>query len=380
MSPVSSRTFVHGPLSGHLHYIDRLRIVITVMVVAHHGAQAYAPTGGAWPVSEPERSALLGPFLSVNAGFFMGLFFLLSGYFVPGSLARKGPLRFVLDRLARLGVPLVVIAFGVFALIGYGDAGDGRSFWAYYRDVYIGDWKVQYGPLWFVFHLLVYSLAYVVLAACIPALRTARREEAPGHHALIGLALALAAAGTLVRLAYRQNQWVDLFGFLPSEPAHLPQYLILFGVGTLAGRRGWFETLPRTVGLAWLRMGLLLAAFWFILDYLRAYGGIDLLGSAARLALYPLWEAALCVGLCVGLVTHAREHGNRPAPWLGPVAGASYGVYLLHAFVVVGLNMAFLGLALPPFAKFLAVTGLTLAISFPAIIGLRRIPTVTRVL
>ena len=77
---------------------------------------------------------------------------------------------------------------------------------------------------------------------------------------------------------------------------------------------------------------------------------------------------------------YAREHWNRPGRWLNGLAGASYGVYLLHVFIVVGLNMAFLGVPLPPFAKFLLVTALTLLLNFPLVMALRRIPGVARVL
>ena len=87
-----------------LFYINWLRVLLVSLVVAHHAGQAYGPTGGAWPVFEPERTALLGPFFAVNAAFFMGFFFLISGYFVPGSLARKGAARFIRDRLIRLGI------------------------------------------------------------------------------------------------------------------------------------------------------------------------------------------------------------------------------------------------------------------------------------
>jgi fucose 4-O-acetylase-like acetyltransferase len=41
----------------------------------------------------------------------MGVLFLISGYVSPGSLDRKGPRRFVTDRLIRLGIPLLVFFF-----------------------------------------------------------------------------------------------------------------------------------------------------------------------------------------------------------------------------------------------------------------------------
>ena len=374
------RDDVHERPPHRLPYIDWLRVLVISLVVAHHAAQAYGPTGGAWPVSEPERTALLGPFFPVNAGFMMGLFFLISGYFVPGSLARKGSTRFVLDRLVRLGVPLVVIGFGVFALVGYGGAGGGRGFLAYYRDTYIGNWEVEFGPLWFVFHLLLYSIVYAVLAKAFPALTTDGRRPAMGHGALVALVAVIAVAGGVARTAYSQDTWVHLFGVIPAEPAHLPQYVVLFALGTVAGRHRWFDTIPRAVGGTWLRIGLAAAVLWYALRYLDSYAGIRLLDGPAMGVLFPFWEAVLCVGLCVGLVVHAREHWARPSRWLAGLAGATYGVYLLHVFIVVGLNMAFLGLPFPPFAKFLLVTAATLPVGFAAAMALSRIPGVARVL
>ena len=40
-----------------LAYIDSLRVALIVLVVAHHAAQPYGPTGGAWPIAHPEQSA-----------------------------------------------------------------------------------------------------------------------------------------------------------------------------------------------------------------------------------------------------------------------------------------------------------------------------------
>ena len=69
--------------SIRLFGLDKLRVALTFLVIAHHAAQAYGPNGGGWPIFNDERSAVLGPFFSVNAAFFMGLFFLIAGYFVP---------------------------------------------------------------------------------------------------------------------------------------------------------------------------------------------------------------------------------------------------------------------------------------------------------
>ena len=97
--------------SGRTDFIDRLRVVLTALVIAHHTAISYGGSGS-WfyrEVTDGGRpsSLLLTLFCAVNQSFFMGMFFLLAGYFTPGSLRRKGPARFLMDRGLRLGVPLL---------------------------------------------------------------------------------------------------------------------------------------------------------------------------------------------------------------------------------------------------------------------------------
>lgn len=79
-----------------LYYLDTLKVMLTVLVVFHHAAEAYSPYS-AWvyhPSREEEMMPLIWHFHSVNASFFMGLFFLIAGYFVPCSMPpTAGPCR-----------------------------------------------------------------------------------------------------------------------------------------------------------------------------------------------------------------------------------------------------------------------------------------------
>lgn len=68
------------------------------MVIVHHAAQAYGPTGGAWPVEDASRSDWFRPFYTVNAAVGLGLLFLLAGYFTGRSYDRKGARRFLWER------------------------------------------------------------------------------------------------------------------------------------------------------------------------------------------------------------------------------------------------------------------------------------------
>jgi hypothetical protein len=98
-----------------------LRMFVTLMVVAHHAMLAYYPFAPppassllaeqwwrAFPVVDADRCGAFATVVAFNDNFFMSLMFLLSGLFVWKSLERKGPARFLRDRVLRLGVPFVV--------------------------------------------------------------------------------------------------------------------------------------------------------------------------------------------------------------------------------------------------------------------------------
>ncbi|GAA2874175.1 hypothetical protein GCM10020220_074460 [Nonomuraea rubra] len=75
-----------------LYAIDNLRILLTALVVAHHVAITYGNIP-LWYYVEPAKDPsgiALDILVVTNQAFFMGFFFLLSGFFTPGSYDRKG--------------------------------------------------------------------------------------------------------------------------------------------------------------------------------------------------------------------------------------------------------------------------------------------------
>ena len=78
--------------NGKWYYLDTLKVMLTILVVFHHAAEAYSPYS-AWvykPSNKEEMMPLIWHFNSVNAAFFMGLFFFIAGYFVPRSYDKQG--------------------------------------------------------------------------------------------------------------------------------------------------------------------------------------------------------------------------------------------------------------------------------------------------
>jgi glucan biosynthesis protein C len=101
--------------TARLYFIDYWRASLIILVVLHHIALVYGAGAPFYyvepPTNDPLAYALLLLFILFNQSWFMGAFFLISGYFTAGSFDRKGAASFLKDRLLRLGIPLLVATF-----------------------------------------------------------------------------------------------------------------------------------------------------------------------------------------------------------------------------------------------------------------------------
>jgi glucans biosynthesis protein C len=338
-----------------LFYLDTVRILLTVLVIAHHVGQAYGPTGGYWPVQEPARAAVLGPFFTVNRSFFMSLFFMISGYFMVAAYQRSRPARFLRSRLVRLGVP--VLAFAALML-------PARVF---LFGEHIGRWDdiLNAGHLWYLEHLLLFSILYVLWRRIrdgrnAPQPGQDARRAAPGLPVTFAALLIVAAACGMVRLWSPIDRWMNLLGFFRVAFADVPRDLAFFIFGAMAFRRGWFESFPFRRGMAWLAIGCAAAAAWY------AYALIPhgRLGEPAFGIVYLVWEELVCFGMCIGLLVLFRQVAKGQGALGRWLAANQYSAYVWHPLLIVPLQAAFLALPLDAFVKFLAVTATGVPIVF----------------
>ena len=363
--------------SGHLAYVDALRVVLIMLVVAHHSVEAYV---NAHPPEIPLPDPPLvraSVFLGVNAAFFMGLFFLLAGYFTPGAFDRKGAPVFLGDRGRRLGLPLLFGTVAIVPITGWAHlaldpAVPPVSYWTYLTRYFLptgplhrflfGDapkpdfwpkWEgwppMNLGHLWFLEHLLVYALLYAAVRAFIPADRGSAARNPPTHLAIAAYAVLLAAATFVVRIWYPQDRWIGFLGFIQMEPAHIPQYASLFVIGLLAGPRRWIEIMPTRRGLAWLAVGVGLAALAYLWAAFATVRGPDS-GSW----FICTWEAFLCVGFCVGLPVAFRELAIGTGLLWRVLAGNVLAVYVFHMPIVLLLQWALIGAPGPKWLRLVA--------------------------
>ncbi len=348
-----------------LYYLDNLKVALTVLLIAHHVGQAYGPTGGTWPIQETARAALLGPFFTVNRSFFMSLFFLISGYFVARSFDAKPGWPFVKSRLLRLGVPLLVfsllmIPLQIFVFGAPGSDGPGSA------------WPIDVGYMWYVEHLLIFSLAYALWRV----IRGRRGAPIPTEaHPLrvwsvLVFAVLLAAASAAIRIAYPIDRWVYLLGFFRVAFADVPRDLSFFVLGIVAFRRNWLKTVTAKAGRNWLVVGVALVAFWYAYA-LGLYKILPISGIGFDVV-RVLWEAVLCCALCIGLIVLFRERINVHGRLAVALGKSQYAAYIFHVPVILAFQFAILNVSLPPLAKFALVTLASIPATFVIANAVRR--------
>ena len=344
-------------ISKRLYFFDNLRVALTVLLIAHHVAQAYGPTGGDWPIQEAARSPLLGPFFTVNRSFFMSLFFMIAGYFAAMSCDAKGPRAFMRGRLLRLGLPvvawavIVAVPFQVFA-VRSANGGLGSP------------WPLDVGHLWFLEHLLILSAVYALWRALRPGRAATAPEEArpPRTWAILLFALGIAVASGLIRIWRPIDRWDDLLGFVKVAFADAPRDVAFFFVGILTFRRGWLSSFSTRAGYGWLAVGLGGAALWYAYDP-WLYGVLHP-SSTAHDVFRLLWEGLFVCGICIGLTVLFREKLNVQGRISKALAEGQYAAYIFHLPIVLLFQAPVVGLAMAPLAKFALVTVLSVPVTF----------------
>ena len=376
--------------AGRLFFIDNIRVLLTIQVLLFHLAIIYAGTGS-WFYEEGREDFITGAlgawFVAVSQAFFMGLFLLISAYFVPGAYDRKGPGRFLKDRLVRLGIPLAVYSWIIRPPLVYlylrSIEGLRLSWWRYFPGEYFKSNAVLgAGPLWFVETLLIFTVLYVVwrLLTGRGTARPAAETPFPNNLSIALFALLLGLAGFLVRL-WRPIEWS--FAPLNLQFPFFAQYVALFILGLVAYRRNWLASLSEPTGRLWLGIGIfMILLFWpLALAGDMATSLEPFLGGWHWQALaYALWESFLCLGMCIGLIYAFRRYSQGQGHLARFLSHNAYAAYLVHGPVITIIALAARDVVLHPLAKF----GLVSLVAVPLCFGLSdligKLPYADRVL
>jgi hypothetical protein len=367
-------------------YIDRLRTVMTALVILHHTAITYGAIGGwFWREIEPSgslSSLLLILFCTTNQAYFMGFFFLLAGYYTPASLERKGYTRFIGDRFLRLGLPLLVFIVILGPLTAaMVTAALGKGFWPTIAYLWRNG-RIINGPLWFAQALLIFSLAYCgwrkIFGPPLAESPHADRAIPAGRWWLLS-ALATGAGALAIRQIVPTGQ--NFFGL---QLGYFATYIVLFALGIAAWRYNWLRQLSWRNAMTGI---IALAIAWPVMPVavlvaraMASRGGSNFSGGFSWTAvLYALWEPFVAWGLIAAWLLVFRERMNQPSAFWSWLNRRAFAVFIIHPPVLVGIGIALRGWAEPALVKFGVVGGLAIVASWLAADPLIRIPGLRRV-
>jgi fucose 4-O-acetylase-like acetyltransferase len=379
-------------LGRRLLFIDNIRWFLIVLVVLQHLAVTYG-AAGSWYYNEnkaPGRhqdlasQLLLTIFCSANQAYFMGLLFFIAGYFVPGAYDQKGAGRFLRDRCIRLGVPTLFFMLALhpatLVIMKAFNRAKPLEVLAGYPN-YLASLRFirSSGPLWFALALLLFSIAYAgarVVMANGKASPLAQPRPLT-HRRLLALVALMFLATFLIRLVQPIGTSV-----CNMQLCFFPQYIIMFILGLKAWRLDLLGKIPYALGLSWFKAALLMgSAFWGVViatgtgDWRPYFGGLRWQAAA-----YAFYESFFCVGVSLGVIVLFREIFKNQGPLSATLSRNAFGVYVLHAPVLVLGTMACRNVMINPLLKCMLMSLILVPACFAISLMMRKIPFFGRLL
>ncbi|HET7458297.1 MAG TPA: acyltransferase [Gemmatimonadaceae bacterium] len=364
--------------------IDWLRVLGICAVLVIHICEVFNPWDE-WHVSNPQRSRLAGEVVVLFAPWIMPLLMVLAGWSSWYALERRTTSRFVRERVWRLAVPLV-IGTPVFVLPqvylerrlrGQFD-GSIVAFVPHFFEGIYPRGNLSWHHLWFLAHLLVYSLVALPLFL---HWRTARGRVAlrrvarwcSGSFGLFWLAAPLV-------LERHVLWWV-----LPSKAALTVDWanhsilLVAYVYGyMLAAEPRLVADVDRQWRNAALFAGAMSAGLWAMAWRGLLPDGIPAPYSTGYLAFWSIYGVGAWAWV-IGIVGFARRRRWGAGPLYRWARDGSYAWYLVHQPVVVAAAVIVIPLEMPLGAKIAAVGTLSVAGTLAVTLLLERFPA-TRVL
>jgi peptidoglycan/LPS O-acetylase OafA/YrhL len=383
--------------------IGYLRAFITVLVVAHHAALAYATFAPpvapslvapvrwwqAFPIVDLHKWSGADMIVGFNDTFFMSLMFFISGLFVWKSLQRKGIGDFLRNRTLRLGIPFLAAAAIIAPLAYYPTylqtGQHGLSGFAH-QWLSLGYWPA--GPAWFVWLLWAFDCVAAALCFYKPGWAEAvgcflaRLANKPIR--FLGYLIGISAA-VYIPLAVHFNPlaWTQ-FGPLAFQTSRLLHYLVYLLMGIAVGAYG----IQRGILASGGKMGRrwLLWSVAAVLVFLASSALFVMIVTSAKAVSVP-WQAAAdlvftitCATTSMAMLALFVRFVKKSRRIFDSLRDNAYGIYLVHYAFVSWLQYALLKSHLSGFTKLTIVLSLAVALSWSTTAALRRIPAVARVI
>jgi hypothetical protein len=279
-----------------VHYINNIKIFLTVVVIVFHCASGCTW----WPglisfTSNPMNWGVisLNLFMGTCSSYFMNAFFFYSGLFVPKSMDKKGLYNFCLDKMKRLGIPFVAYEFLIGPYVEYG-----------FVSIFFGiSYPGPPGPqvTWFINQLMLLSLLYGI--AC--GVGWSPKISCPS---LLSFLVIGACIGLLTGILLLFFPQYDMFFSVAMFWGDYPSYPLYFFGGALAQRNGWMDEIKEKSRAAIYGLMIL---FWliFAVVYTLFFKRMPVVASALFTGI--VWKGLLSMTICLAMTVFFMDYVNK---------------------------------------------------------------------
>ncbi|MBN1156573.1 acyltransferase family protein [Candidatus Woesearchaeota archaeon] len=359
---------------ARLVFVDNLRLFLIILVILLHVSIIYGGVGN-YPIKETPTDKtsqlILTLFNAIYQSFFMSLFFLLSGYFVPRSFDKKGAIRFFSDRLIRLGIPLLIYTTIFKVVLDYLFSIFGKNPVSFIQvllnDIKHPEWVV--GPLWFVEALLIFTFVYVIYRVFI---NRPFKIRSPANKTIAAAIIMMAVLTFLVRIFFPVGVEIHVF-----QLGHFVHYTFCFWLGVMAYRGKWLKRFDAGV---WKKVAIITVIALPMLVFITTKPELFMGGLNWQSFLFSAWESVACYSIIISLISIFRKNFNKQGKLIKWMAPNFYAVYIIHQLVIVPLAIIFLSIAIPSYVKFLIVSFIGILLCFIISSLIRKIPFAKKII
>jgi fucose 4-O-acetylase-like acetyltransferase len=133
------------------------------------------------------------------------------------------------------------------------------------------------------------------------------------------------------------------------------QYFMMFSVGIIAYRYGWFEKMTRRHVKIWAITIFFIVTLFFM--YFFIFVGVDsdfsvfLGGFNVNALIFALVDNIVCMGMIFVLLKIFYAKFNKQGKLLKNLGDSSFHMYLIHPFVVIPVSLGLAFIPLSPIIK-----------------------------
>jgi glucans biosynthesis protein C len=352
-------------VSERRHDLDWLRLIAITILLFFHTGMLFNPWE--WHIKNNETSESFRYWMIWLHFWRMPLLLFISGAGTYMALSKRTAGQYAGERFQRLFIPLV---FGMFVIVPpqiyYEHIKEYNGYLDFYKTVFnfvpYPEGSFSWHHLWFIAYLFVFSLI------ALPFLLYLRSERSLAFRNAVTRIFSSPAGILLIPACFILVTQILLRPYFPDETHALLDdwgffvfYISFFLFGMLCYSNA---TLWKSIGAN--RKFLLAAALFSLVPFYVTYfhfreiitlpWDTDTVETIFDvIAIFVSWFTVITV------IAFGQHYLNRPQPWLKHFNEGLYPFYILHQTVIIAIGFYICQLSWGIFAKFWAVSLLTLA-------------------